>query len=65
MGIMTAAGKIDRGAIREELFRVIEWPSESSDRSYVTTASTVIFATIIAEMVRSEFIAMMIKRTEE
>lgn len=50
MGKIIRNGRIDRDAIRDELYRVIEWPEES-DKKYVTTTSTLIFAEIIAGLV--------------
>lgn len=50
MGKIIRNGRIDRDAIRDELYRVVEWPEES-DKKYVTTASTLIFAEIIAGLV--------------
>lgn len=37
MGKIIRNGRIDRDAIRDELYRVVEWPEES-DKKYVTTA---------------------------
>lgn len=50
MGKIIRNGRIDRDAIRDELYRVIEWPEES-DKKYITTTSTLIFAEIIAGLV--------------
>ncbi len=43
---------IDKKRIEEEAQHFFEWPTK--DKTYVTTVSMLIFANVIAEMVRKE-----------
>lgn len=43
---------MDKQRIREEAEAFFEWPTP--DKTYVTTTSAIIFATVIAEMARQE-----------
>ena len=63
LSIISPNGKLNKERIEQELLRVIEWP-DLDNKTYVTKASTLIFAEIIAGLVYVEVMDHVGKTTD-